>query len=213
LSWRFNWLYQSRWRPDLPMVHLLPHWTWPERTGQVTPVHAFTSGDEAELFVNGRSQGRQRKAPCTYRLRWDQVVYESGEITVVAYKQGKEWARETVHTAGSAARLEARADRSTIAGDGKDLAFITVRVADGQGITAPRANNLVRFIVTGPGELVATDNGDATSLQPFPSATRAAFNGLVLGIVRRKPGASGAISVLAEADGLESATVTLDIQK
>ncbi|HEX8786491.1 MAG TPA: beta-galactosidase GalB, partial [Telluria sp.] len=178
------YLYQSRWRPDLPMVHILPHWTWPERVGQVTPVHVFTSGDEAELFVNGKSQGRQKKAPYAYRLRWDYVVYEPGEISVVAYKNGKEWARETVRTAGSAAALQASADRSALAADGRDLAFITVRITDKDGNLVPRAHQRVRFTVEGPGQLLATDNGDPTSFESFQSAERAAFNGRVLGVVR-----------------------------
>ena len=120
------YLYQSRWRPDLPMAHILPHWTWPDRIGEVTPVHVFTSGDEAELFVNGKSQGRQTKAPYQYRLRWDYVTYEPGEVKVVAYKDGEEWATSTVRTAGAPARLELAADRSTIAADGRDLSFVTV---------------------------------------------------------------------------------------
>ena len=207
------YLYQSRWRPDLKMAHILPHWTWPERVGQVTPVHVFTSGDEAELFVNGKSQGRQKKAPFTYRLRWDAVQYEPGEVRVVSYKDGKEWARASVKTAGDAAALQASADRTTIAGDGRDLSFVTVRIVDKAGIDAPRTSQRVRFTVDGPGELVATDNGDPTSFEPFPSPERAAFNGLVLGIVRAKPGASGPITVRAVADGLAPASVTLQARQ
>jgi beta-galactosidase len=203
------WLYQSRWRPDLKMAHILPHWTWPERLGQVTPVHVFTSGDEAELFVNGKSQGRKKKAPLTYRLRWDDVKYEPGEVRVVSYKAGKEWARASVKTAGEAASLQASADRATIDGDGRDLSFVTVRIADKAGVDVPRSMQRVRFTVEGPGELVATDNGDPTSFEPFPSTERAAFNGLVLGIVRAKPGASGPITVRATAEGLAPASVTL----
>ena len=203
------WLYQSRWRPSLKMAHILPHWTWPERVGQVTPVHVFTSGDEAELFVNGKSQGRKKKAPFTYRLRWDEVKYEPGEVRVVSYKAGKEWARASVRTAGEAAALQASADRATIDGDGRDLSFVTVRIADKAGIDVPRSMQRVRFTVEGPGELVATDNGDPTSFEPFPSPERAAFNGLVLGIVRAKPGASGPITVRVTADGLAPASVTL----
>jgi beta-galactosidase len=203
------YLYQSRWRPDLPLAHLLPHWTWPERVGEVTPVHLFTSGDEAELFVNGKSQGRRKKAPYEYRLRWDYVVYEPGEISVVAYKDGKEWARDTVKTAQAAALLEAKADRSTIAADGQDLSFITVRVTDANGVTAPRADQRIRFTVEGAGELVATDNGDPTNLESFKSPERAAFNGLALAIVRAKPGQRGAITVRANAEGLRSTEVQL----
>jgi len=203
------YLYQSRWRPDLPMVHILPHWTWPERNGQVTPVHVFTSGDEAELFVNGKSQGRQKKAPYAYRLRWDYVNYEPGEITVVAYKDGKAWARSSVRTAGAASALQAGADRGTIAADGSDLAFITVRIVDKDGIEVPRASQRVRFTVDGPGELVATDNGDPTSFESFQSPERAAFNGLVLGIVRARRGAGGTIDVRVEAEGLQPAHLAL----
>jgi beta-galactosidase len=203
------YLYQSRWRPDLPLAHLLPHWTWPERVGEVTPVHLFTSGDEAELFVNGKSQGRRKKAPYEYRLRWDYVVYEPGEISVIAYKDGKEWARSSVKTAQAAAALHATADRSTIAADGRDLSFITVRVADANGVTAPRADQRIRFTVEGPGELVATDNGDPTNLESFKSPERAAFNGLALAIVRAVPGKRGNITVRATAEGLQPAAITL----
>lgn len=203
------YLYQSRWRPQLPIAHLLPHWTWPERLGEVTPVHLFTSGDEAELFVNGKSQGRRKKAQYEYRLRWDYVIYEPGEISVIAYKDGKEWARSSVKTAQAAAALHATADRSTIAADGRDLSFITVRVADANGVTAPRADQRIRFTIEGAGELVATDNGDPSNLESFSSPERAAFNGLALAIVRAKPGQRGSITVRAQADGLQAATLEL----
>jgi beta-galactosidase len=203
------YLYQARWRPDLPMAHILPHWTWPERIGQVTPVHVFTSGDEAELFVNGASQGRKKRAPYEYRFRWDYVTYAPGELKVVTYKAGKPWATDVVQTAGASARLEATPDRAAIRSDGADLSFITVRVADRDGNTAPRADDRIRFTITGPGEIVATDNGDATSFEPFQSPARKAFNGLCLVIVRSKPGERGAIIVSAQADGLTGASVTL----
>ena len=83
------YIYQARWRPDLPMAHILPHWNWPERVGQVTPVHVYTSGDEAELFLNGKSLGRKKREQNQYRLRWDEVKYEPGELRVVAYKTAK----------------------------------------------------------------------------------------------------------------------------
>jgi beta-galactosidase len=101
-------LYQARWRADYPMAHILPHWTWPNRVGQVTPVHVFTSGDEAELFVNGKSAGRKKKAQYTYRIRWDDVKYQAGDLRVVAYKDGKEWATDTKRTVGAATKLNVR---------------------------------------------------------------------------------------------------------
>ncbi|ATC63817.1 beta-galactosidase [Nibricoccus aquaticus] len=203
------YLYQSRWRPELPMAHLLPHWTWPERVGEVTPVHVFTSGDEAEVFLNGRSQGRKKKGAYEYRLRWDEVVYEPGKLEVVAYKNGKEWARDEVRTAGEAAKLELTVDRAAIRGDGKDLAFVTVRVTDKDGLTVPRAEQSLRFTVEGAGEFVASDNGDPRSFEPFQVPTRKAFSGLCLVIVRAKPGATGEIKVTAKADGLTTGTTTI----
>jgi beta-galactosidase len=203
------YLYQSRWRPDLPLAHLLPHWTWPERVGEVTPVHLFTSGDEAELFVNGKSQGRRKKAPYEYRLRWDYVLYEPGELSVIAYKDGKEWARSSVKTAQAASALQASADRASIAADGRDLSFVTLRVVDANGVTAPRASQRIRFTVEGPGELVATDNGDPTNLASFHAAEREAFNGLCLAVIRAKPGLRGNIKVTATADKLTPATINI----
>jgi beta-galactosidase len=202
-------LYQARWRPDFSMAHVLPHWSWPERVGETTPVHVFTSGDEAELFLNGRSLGRKKKGEYQYRLRWDDVVYEPGVLEVVAYKYGREWARATQRTAGDAAALEATPDRAVIAGDGLDLSFVTVRVADADGVTAPRSSHEVRFTIEGPGEIVATDNGDPTDFEPFPSPKRKAFSGLCLAIVRAKPGHFGEIRITASADGLQAATATI----
>jgi beta-galactosidase len=204
------YLYQARWRPDLPMAHLLPHWNWPERVGQVTPVHLYTSGDEAELFLNGQSLGRKKRGPRDYRLRWDDVVYQPGTLRAVAYKQGKPWAEDTVQTTGPAAKLSLSVDRSVVQADGKDLAFVTVAIADKDGRMVPRTSNPVRFTVTGPGELVATDNGDATSLVSFQSPERAAYNGLALAIVRTKPNQGGQITVSATSKGLASAKVTLN---
>jgi beta-galactosidase len=203
------YLYQARWRPDLPMAHLLPHWNWPERVGEITPVHVYTSGDEAELFLNGRSLGRQRKGPFEYRLRWDDVVYQPGELKVVAYKNGRKWATATQRTTGPAAKLTLRPDRRRIAADGRDLSFVTVRVEDQAGRLVPRARPRLRFALDGPGEIVATDNGDPTDHTPFPAHERAAFNGLALVIVRAKPGEPGQIHLTVQADGLPPATTTI----
>ncbi len=197
-------LYQSQWRPDFPLAHILPHWTWPERVGQITPVHVFTSGDEGELFLNGKSLGRKTKGPYEYRLRWDDVVYEPGTLEVVTYKNGRKWATDVVQTAQAPAALEVRADRSEIQADGRDLSFVTVRVVDAGGRTAPRADNSIKFAIEGPGEIVATDNGDPTSFEPFQAPQRKAFSGLCLAIVRGKPGQPGRIQLTASSDGLRS---------
>jgi beta-galactosidase len=205
------YLYQARWRPDLPMAHLLPHWTWPEdRVGEVTPVHVYTSGDEAELFVNGVSAGRKQKGQYDYRLRWDNVTYTPGSINVVAYKDGAEWATASHRTAGSAASLNVTADRTSITGDGNDLSFITVAVMDGNGTMVPTADNAITFEVSsGPGVIVSTDNGDPTDMTPFPEHTRKAFSGLALAIVKTEPGAQGEVVIEAKADGVSGGKVVL----
>ncbi|KAI0402414.1 glycoside hydrolase family 2 protein [Xylaria palmicola] len=203
------YLYQSRWRADLPMAHILPHWNWPDRVGQVTPVHVFSSADEAELFVNGKSVGRKKKAEYTYRFRWDDIKYEAGELHVVTYKNGKEWATDTKKTVGAAAKLKITADRTNIAGDGNDLSFITVAVVDANGDVVPQASNNITFSVTGPGKIVSTDNGNPADFTVFPSLSRKAFSGLLLSIVRADTGASGDIVVTATSPGLPDTSVTL----
>jgi beta-galactosidase len=203
------YLYQAHWRPDFPMAHILPHWTWPERAGQVTPVHVFTSGDEGELFLNGKSLGRKKKGPYEYRLRWDDVVYQPGELEVVVYKGGKKWATDEIKTAGEPARLKLDPDRARICADGKDLSFVTASVRDKSGVLSPRADNRIHFDIEGPGEIVATDNGDSTSFESFGSHDRNAFNGLCLVVVRSQPGHGGTIKLKATADGLKVGTTTI----
>lgn len=191
------------------MAHILPRWTWPERIGQITPVHVFTSGDEAELFLNGKSLGRKKKDAYEYRLRWDDVVYQPGTLKVVAYKKGKKWAAAEMKTAGDPAKLQLRSDRQELHADGRDLSFVTVTVTDKSGVTAPRANNRIHFEVDGPGEIVATDNGDPTSFEPFQSHDRNAFNGFPLVIIRGKRGAPGKITVTGKCGGLNSGKILI----
>jgi beta-galactosidase len=203
------YIYQAHWRPDFPMAHILPHWTWPGREGQVTPVHVFTSGDEGELFLNGKSQGRRKKGAGQYRLRWDEVVYTPGTLKVVTYKSGAKWATAEMKTAGQPSRLKLEPDREKIRADGRDLSFVTVTVTDKAGLSSPRADNRIHFEIGGPGEIVATDNGDPTSFEPFQSSDRKAFNALCLVIVRGKSGQPGTIKLTARSDGLEIGTVSI----
>ncbi|MDR3652514.1 MAG: beta-galactosidase GalB [Paludibacter sp.] len=203
------YLYQSHWRPDFPMIHILPHWNWPERIGKITPVHIFTSGDEAELFLNGKSLGRKKKGQYEYRLCWDSVKYEQGELKAIAYKNGEKWAETVVKTTDKPAKLMASADCKSIYADGKDLAFITMKVTDKNGLVVPQSNNQIDFSIEGPGEIVATDNGDATNMVSFSSKKRKAFNGLCLVIVRSKTGESGIIKLKATSSGLIDATIAI----
>jgi beta-galactosidase len=202
------YIYQARWRPELPMAHILPHWNWPERVGQVTPVHVYTSGDEAELFLNGQSLGRKKRDQFQYRLRWDNVTYAPGELKVITYKDGKRWAEDVMKTTGTVTRLSFSVDRKNLRADGQDLAFITVSLTDQIGLVVPRSKNRIRLKITGPGEIVAFDNGDATSHESFQAKERNAYNGLALVIVRTVKGKAGLITLRAESDGLAAGSVS-----
>ena len=183
------WLYRSKWNTKEHTVHLLPHWTWPERKGEVTPVYCYTDGVEAELFVNGKSQGRIRKNPAErldrYRLRWNNVKYEAGEIRVVAYDaQGNKIGEDSRHTAGKPTAIVAQADRKSYRADGEDLVFVTIGVADSKGVAVPTCNNELTFEVTGAGSFEAVCNGDATSLESFKHPRMKLFNGELVVVLR-----------------------------
>jgi beta-galactosidase len=175
------------------------------------------------LFLNGKSLGRKKKvfdAPNdsplngqpAYRIRWDDVAYEPGELKVIAYQDGQAWATNTVKTAGEAKRLELQPDRATITGDGHDISFVTLRILDQDGSVVPRSMNLIHFSISGAGEIIATDNGDATDLTAFPSHDRRAFNGLAMVIVKARHGKIGAITVTATSEGLKSARTKIKLK-
>ena len=176
-------------------MHLLPHWTWPDRKGKVTPVYCYTDGVEGELFVNGKSQGRVRKNKESrldrYRLRWNNVKYEPGEIKVVAYDEnGNIIGEDTRRTAGAPADIVFEAETAnggkqpTLKADGNDMAFITISMTDKDGDHCPTADNQLTFEVTGNGTFQAACNGDATSLEPFTQPQMKLFSGKVVVVVR-----------------------------
>ncbi|KAK7217262.1 hypothetical protein V2G26_005265 [Clonostachys chloroleuca] len=202
------WLYQSRWNPALRMAHILPHWTWPGREGEITPVHVFTSADEAELFVNGKSQGKLEQREFEYRFRWDNVTYEPGELHVITYKDGEFWANDTVSTTSDGAKLNLTPEFEKVDADGEDLTWITASVLDEQGRKVPEADDTVTFSLSGPGDIIATDNGFQADFVEFPSRERKLFNGLALAIVQAN--SPGKIVVTAEAKGLERAEVVIE---
>lgn len=183
------YLYRSRWRQDEPTIHLLPHWTWPGREGEVTPVYCYTNYPTAELFVNGKSQGHISKQKDSYldrfRLRWNNVVYEPGELRVVVYDdQGNAVGEQTVRTAGAEAQLRLTADRTTLHANGDDLAFITVDMLDRDGTLCPVASDELLFTVEGAGTYRAACNGDATSLEQFHKPQMKLFHGQLVVIVQ-----------------------------
>lgn len=218
------WLYRSIWNTESPTLHIVPHWTWPGREGKVTPVYVYTSWPEAELFVNGVSQGRRSKlspsAPCEglqdealegrYRLMWNDVVYQKGELRVVAYDaEGNVAASESVRTAGKPYALRLECDRNSIARDGEDLAYVTVSVVDKDGNIVPSDTREVFASVSGAGEFRAIANGDPCSLEIFHRPHMHLFAGKLTVIVRSKANADGPILLKVNAKGLRSAEMEL----
>ena len=209
------YLYRSHWRKDDATLHVLPHWTFPGREGETTPVYCYTSWPSAELFVNGKSQGRILKNPNTrldrYRLRWNNVKYEPGEIKVVAYDyDGTAKGEKIIRTAGTPARIVLKADRNSISSKGEDLSFVTVSVVDKNGTPCPTATNNMKFNVSGAGTFRAACNGDATSLVAFNSTEMPLFSGELVVVVEGLRHGTAMLSV--SADGLPMATLPIEVE-
>ena len=198
------YLYRSHWNKSEETLHILPHWTWNGREGEVTPIFVYTNYPTAEVFINGKSQGKQTKnlsiplretenpesqktfeRQKRYRLMWLNTKYEPGSVKVVAYNdKGEAVAEKEIHTAGKPYQIKLTADRNYIKADGKDLAYITVEVVDKEGNVCPNINDLVQFEVKGAGKFRASANGDATSLDLFHEPKMHLFNGKLMAIVQ-----------------------------
>ena len=171
------WLYKAQWRPDEPQAHILPHWTWPGREGETTPVHVYTSGDEAELFVNGISQGRKRRAKYEYRFVWENVRYTPGEVSVKTWRNGKPWAEDAVKTAFDSQRIE-RTERKF----GR-ITFVTFALKDRNGTLCPNADKILSFRTREGTRLVSLCNGDPSSREDFKGTSMRTFHGLLVAAV------------------------------
>ena len=225
------YLYRSHWNTQAHTLHLLPHWTWgKERRGEVTPVYCYTDYPTAELFVNGKSFGKRTKAKDAaaasagqtdnrldrYRLRWNDVTYEPGELRVVAYdEQGRPAGEKVVRTAGKPKRLQldvwTQHDAPRLAADGQDLAYVTVSLTDARGTLVPTADDQLTFEVKGSGQFEAVCNGDATSLESFVQPTMKLFNGQLVVVVRSSR-QSGTLTLRVSDPARKlSQTVTLDV--
>lgn len=208
------YLYRSRWNTSDETLHILPHWNWEGREGKVTPVFVYTNYESAELFVNGKSMGIQKKNNSTpqnrYRLMWMDVKYEPGTIKVIAFdSEGKPVAEKQVKTAGKPYKIVLNPDRRTIKADGKDLSYVTVSVVDKNGIECPTATNQLKFKVTGNGTYRAACNGDATSLELFHLPTMKLFSGKLVVIVQSKTEA-GDVQLKVTSKGLKSSTLKIN---
>ncbi|MBR1394556.1 MAG: DUF4982 domain-containing protein [Prevotella sp.] len=230
------WLYRSKWNGEQHTIHLLPHWSWGttkkqkgNRIGKVTPVYCYTDYPDAELFVNGKSQGRIKKVKelkgenvkegrlDRYRLRWNDVKYEPGEIKVIVYDEmGKNCGEQTVKTAGKPARLQldtwTQHDQAVLNADGNDLAFVTVSLVDKDGNFVPDVQDQLTFEVSGAGTFRAVCNGDATSLESFVEPTMRLFNGQLVVIVQAARQAGNLVLTVSDSRRQLTETLTIPVK-
>ncbi|WP_251622871.1 beta-galactosidase GalB [Odoribacter lunatus] len=222
------YLYRSHWNKNAETLHILPHWNWKGREGEITPIFVYTNYPSAELFINGKSQGKRSKnlavkvtdsgdknslenlsRQTRYRLMWMDTRYEPGTVKVIAYDEnGQPVAQQEIHTAGTPHHLELTADRTILQANGQDLAFITVKVVDKNGNLCPDASQLIHFKVKGAGTYRASANGDATCIKQFHKPEMTAFKGMLTAIVQSSE-TSGSIQFEANAKGLKSGTLIL----
>ncbi len=210
------YLYRSQWNTDSPTLHVAPHWNWAGREGEVTPVQVYTSYPEAELFVNGVSQGRKTKDASSiynrYRLIWPDVVYAPGEIRVVAYdSQGNPAMEKSVKTAGKAKAFVLTANRDSVSADDNELVYFTVRAVDAEGNFVPVDERMFDIRVTGSGTFEATANGDPTCLLPFHEPRMKLFSGAAT-VIARASATPGTMKVRVSARGLRAAEIMVKVR-
>ena len=208
------YLYRSRWNTQDKTLHILPHWNWEGREGEVTPVFVYTNYNSAELFINGKSQGIRTKTKDgskqeRYRLMWMDVKYEPGTVKVVAFDdEGRPAAEKEIRTAGKAHSVKLEADRPVIKANGKDLSYVTVSVVDKDGNFCATAANQLNFKVSGAGKFKVVCNGDPTSLEMFHKPTMKAFSGQLV-VTVESTGQAGDITLQVSGKGLKTQKLTL----
>lgn len=226
------YLYRSHWNKDVETLHILPHWTWPGREGEVTPVFVYTNYPSAELFINGKSQGKRTKDLTVtaensadsastadfkrqkrYRLMWMDTKYEPGTVKVVAYNEaGEPVAEKEIHTAGKPAQIELSADRTVLSADGEDLAFVTAKIVDKDGNLCPGAAKKLKFKVSGAIGYRAACSGDPTSLELFHLPEMTTFSGMLVVVVQAKE-LAGKGKLVVSGQGLKTASVEIETKK
>ncbi|WP_318310149.1 glycoside hydrolase family 2 TIM barrel-domain containing protein [Flagellimonas crocea] len=210
------YLYKAHWKPQEDFVHILPHWNWKGKEGDTIPVFAYTNGDSAELFINGKSQGIREKKPKSptsverFRLMWKQTTYEPGEVRVVAYSNHKKIAENSIRTAGKPFRIQLAPDRTRLKPNGVDLSYVTVSVLDKDGNLCPKADHEIRISVEGPADIAGVGNGNPQSFDSFISNRLQLFNGKGM-IILRSGEEAGNVVLKVQSDGLRSATSTLRV--
>ena len=209
------YLYKSYWKPDETTIHILPHWNWKGHEGDTVPVFVYTNGDRAELFLNGKSLGMQMKKPTSmisterFRLMWKDVIYQPGEIKVVAYKNDEKLGERILKTTGDPYRLKLTPDRARIGADGKDLSYVLVEACDKDGNAHPLSDTEVTISLSGPGRIAGVGNGNPQSFEPFKETKKVnLFNGKAMIIIASSK-IKGSIKLEVMSRGLKSDVVSI----
>ena len=212
-------LYRSLWNSEAKTIHILPHWNWEGREGGTIPVYVYSNGDEAELFLNGRSLGKRRKGMAPqedgvyglfekYAFRWLDVKYSPGTLKVVVYKGGEKYGEATMKTAGRPVAVKLTAESKTLAANGEDVEFVRIDLTDRAGTRCPLASDTVVLKLEGPGEIVAVANASEHDFQSFAETGGVRlFNGMASATLRRVAGTKEPITLTVSGEGLESASV------
>jgi len=197
--------YKAAWTNE-PVVHIFPHWNWHGKEGDSIKVHCYTNCDEVELFLNGKSIGKQKAAPYT-KLIWA-LIYQPGKLEAVGYKAGKLISRDVVETTTAPAQIALSSDVSNLKADGSDVAVIKIAIKDAKGRVVPTANNLIKFSIEGPGKIIGTGNGNPSSHEPDKATQRMAFNGYCLVLVQTNK-QSGTIRLKASSEKLKDSEIII----
>jgi len=211
------YLYKSYWNTDETTLHILPHWNWEERIGENVPVFVYTSGDCAELILNGKSLGEKCKNPKSnksverFRLMWNDVIYQTGELKAVAYNEGKKIGEKIIKTAGEPSVLRLTPDRTMIQADGEDLSYVLIEALDKDGIPCPLADNRIEIRLKGHGKIAGVGNGNPQSMNPFKSNSVPLFYGKAMVIVRSEL-KKGTLNIEAVSEGLGTGKVSIMIE-
>ncbi|MGE5447483.1 MAG: DUF4982 domain-containing protein, partial [Bacteroidales bacterium] len=209
-------LYKSYWKPEETTIHILPHWNWEGAGVKNVPVFVYTNGDCAELFLNGKSLGKRCKQPTSeksierFRLMWNDVTYQPGELKAVAYREGEVIGESVLRTAGEPSAIRLTPDRSTIHGNGMDLTYLLVEAVDKDGNVCPLANNRIEIAIQGPGHIAGVGNGNPQSFDPFQANYVNLFYGkamIILGSGTEK----GTVTVSVTSGNLQKETKQIKV--
>lgn len=207
------WFYKSQWDEKNDVLHLLPHWNWQGREGEVTPVWCYTNCDEVELFLNGKSLGKRNCSNTSkLRLEWNDVKYEKGELQAIGYREGVQVVQKKVETTGEPYTFKIETDKSILQSDNQDVVHLTISVVDKNGLPVPNANTTFNLKLSGNAKLLGIDNGDPLFVGDFKqTGNRTLFNGLALAILQstRK---KGVVEVEVSGGNIRTASVKIMVE-